>query len=141
MKNTFFFYYDHKFYVSKELRQNHNYSTNIQSLIPLGDYHRLKDEIESWYYSGTFSVKNCILNSLKYKAYIAFIWYVCDECIFENDVEMKMLMDLLEFLEENNWVRNEEIVGTIVKKLIQYAGSIATNGWYITGTDILRSKS
>lgn len=139
MKDSFFFYHDRRFYVSKELRENRYSPIDLKSLVPLGDYHTLKDEIESWYYSCTFSVRNCILNSTKYKAYIAFIWYVCDEKIFENDIEMKMLTDLLEFLEENNWVGNEEIVGSIVQKLIQYAGHIATHGWYISGTRNVKS--
>ena len=91
------------------------------TLVRLGSFRSIKEKIQSYMFSQTFSRRRILKEPARYAAYFVFMHR---EVKIEMTSECNFLVELLESVEPNIWVQNRDIVDLLLGSLINYSGRL-----------------
>lgn len=90
-------------------------------LVRLGSFRSIKEKIQSYMFSQTFSRRRILKEPARYAAYFIFMYR---EVKVEMTHECNFLAELLESIDPNIWVQNRDIVDLLLESLINYSGRL-----------------
>jgi hypothetical protein len=88
------------------------------TLVRLGSFQSIKEKIQSYMFSQTFSKSQILREPAKYAAYFVFMQR---EAKVEMSSECNLLAELLESVDPYIWVQNRDIVSLLLGGLIEYS--------------------
>lgn len=87
-------------------------------LVRLGNFRHIKEKLQSYMFSQSFSKKQILREPAKWAAYFIFIYR---ELEIEMNTEYVVLYELLESIDPNIWVQNRDVVDLLLEGLIKYS--------------------